>query len=147
MTNIYELRLKDNKAWLELMYFDGFLIRVCVFNDSYLSDMQRGYIWKSLVNSIATELMMKAFTALHSDKFRIQPLIIDTNFDTFWTMYGNKVGKKERTQQLWKLLPDEEKHRALSGIKKYKNWLLQNPSVQMLYPETYLSQKRWENEY
>lgn len=147
MTTTFELQIKGNKAWLELLYQEGFLTRATVFNDGSLSDVQRQFIWGSLLSKCRDEDYMKKYIAMHTDKFKVQPLIIDTNFDTFWTMYANKVGKKERTQQLWKLLPDEDKHRALTGIKKYKNWLLQNPSVQMLYPETYISQKRWENEY
>ena len=147
MTTKYEIRFKGNEAWLEVVYHEGNLIKATIINQEHLSPTQINYVWTALVNSIKIEWEMHFFIKTSNGKLRYQELPFDTSFDAFWTQYANKVGKKERTTQLWKLLSDEDKSRALAGIKRYKNWLLQNPSVQMLYPETYISQKRWENEY
>ena len=68
-------------------------------------------------------------------------------FSQFWDTYGLKVGRKERCEKLWKLMTDVEKNLAMSGIKKYNNWLTANTNIQKLYPETFLNQRRWENEY
>ncbi len=77
----------------------------------------------------------------------VSECIADTSFKAFWDKFGNKVGNKIRADKLYKLLSDEEKLQVMSSIKKYHNWLVQNPNVQQLYPETYLAQRRWENQY
>jgi hypothetical protein len=68
-------------------------------------------------------------------------------FSTFWDAYGLKIGRKERCEKLWKLMTDVEKNLAFNGIKKYNDWLTRNANIQKLYPETFLNQRRWENEY
>ena len=73
--------------------------------------------------------------------------ITDTSFQAFWEKFRNKVGNKPRAEKLYKLLSPDEKMQVLMSVKKYHQWLIQNPSVQQLYPETYLSQRRWENQY
>ena len=147
MTTKYGISFRDNMAWLELLYEDHELVYAKVCNNTYLSPLQQGWVWGTLVLEARKIDDIERYAANSKGKIRLLQLPLDTSFETFWTQYANKVGKKERTTQLWKLLSDEDKSRALAGIKRYKNWLLQNPSVQMLYPETYISQKRWENEY
>lgn len=77
----------------------------------------------------------------------ISESIVDTSFKAFWEKFRNKVGNKPRAENLYKFLTPEEKLQVMSSIKKYHNWLVQNPNVQQLYPETYLSQRRWENQF
>lgn len=77
----------------------------------------------------------------------ISESITDTSFKAFWEKFRNKVGNKPRAEKLYKLLSPEEKLQVIMSIKKYHNWLIQNPNVQQLYPETYLAQRRWENQF
>lgn len=78
--------------------------------------------------------------------FRVEKLEADLTFDNFWNTYANKVGNKARAQKLWNALSEVQRAKALSYIKTYNNILLQQPGVQKLYPETYLNQKRFDNE-
>lgn len=101
-----------------------------------------------------TQHVLFAFQRLHEPflndlktVFKIELLPTDLSFEAFWEAYGNKIGKKTRAQELWKLLSESDKQAALIGVKKYKQWKALNPSVQMLYPETFLSQRRFENEF
>lgn len=71
----------------------------------------------------------------------------DLSFEAFWNQYGHKQGDKSRAQKLWKLLSDEDKVAALGAIKRYKNYLLAHPAQECLYPQTYLNQRRWENDF
>ena len=77
----------------------------------------------------------------------VSECVTDTSFKAFWDKFGNKVGNKIRAEKIHKLLSTDEKLQVILSIKRYHNWLIQNPNVQQLYPETYLSQRRWENKY
>lgn len=81
-----------------------------------------------------------------SEIFRIEEIKQDLSFKSFWNTYAHKVGNKPRAEKLWDLLKDLDKAKALSYIAKYNNFLLNNNGIQKLYPETYLNQKRFDNE-
>ncbi len=70
---------------------------------------------------------------------------IDLSFAKFWDVYGVKRGNIARTQKLWGKLSDHEKILAIGFIRKLKI-VYDREGKQMPYPETYLSQRRWENE-
>lgn len=70
----------------------------------------------------------------------------DLSFERFWSAYGNKVGRKDRAKKLWSLLSDTERNQVLLAIPRYKYWLSSRP-IEMVYPETFLSQRRWENDF
>lgn len=78
--------------------------------------------------------------------FTVEAVKQDLSFKGFWELYNFKHGKKPRAESLWEALSDPQKAKALSYIAKYKNFLLLNPGTQTLYPETYLSQQRFNNE-
>lgn len=71
----------------------------------------------------------------------------DLSFNAFWNLYDYKVGKKEKTVQLWTALNEAERTACLRAVPRYKQWLAQKPSMEKLYPQTFLSQRRWENEF
>ena len=87
---------------------------------------------------------LQHFTA--AAEFKVDELLQDFSFQSFWNTYANKKGNKPRAQKLWKALNDVEKAKALNYIKKYDNDLIMNQGIQKLYPETYLAQKRFNNE-
>lgn len=80
-----------------------------------------------------------------SAHFHLELLKQDISFMAFWNTYAHKVGNKTRAKKLFEALTDVEKAKAINYIKRYKNFLLQG-NVQQLYPETYLHQKRFDNE-
>ena len=84
--------------------------------------------------------------ALKQKGIRIDLVPDNLTFEHFWNSYGNKVGDKKRTQKLWDNLPDSDRVAALAKIKAYDIWLSKN-TIAKVYPETYLSQRRWENDF
>lgn len=69
----------------------------------------------------------------------------DLSFEAFWNRYAYKVGNKKRAERLWNKLSEANKIKALNYLSYYDGFLLNNPSINKLYPETYLNQERWNN--
>lgn len=101
------------------------------------------WFWRSFIPYTMDELHRRA-KGKFVEVTEIEP---DLSFDRFWNEYGYKVGKKQRSENLWKAMKKDEKVLCLKSISKYKFWVAQQPNGFSLYPETYLSQKRWENEF
>ena len=81
-----------------------------------------------------------------TDKVKITKQPEDLSFERFWNLYAYKVGKIDRCKKLWSALTDAEKSLNLRQIPKYNNWL-SGKSIDKAYPSTWLSERRWENEY
>ena len=77
---------------------------------------------------------------------KVQKAPEDLSFDRFWSKYNYKVGKIQRAKKLWENLPEVDKIDALNKIDRYNAWLSQR-TIEKAYPETYLSQRRWENDF
>jgi len=71
----------------------------------------------------------------------------EVTFDDFWNLYAYKHGKKDRTKMLWQSMTDIERTLCMAAIPKYKFWLHSQNGMNCLYPQTFLSQRRWENDY
>lgn len=130
---------KNGKTLLFTYNLNGFLV-------AFKTDLN---INDATVNYFNTTFPFKISQLDHfktSEIFRVEELQQDLSFAAFWQTYGYKVGNKPRSEKLWNALPEVEQLKALSYIKKLDNFLLLNPSIQKLYPETYLAQKRFNNE-
>lgn len=86
-------------------------------------------------------LYLKSFTDV-----KLQKQEADLSFSVFWNLYGYKVGKKDRCEKLWHNMNEQERSICLHKVKLYKQWQAQK-SIDMAYPETFLSQRRWDNEF
>lgn len=71
----------------------------------------------------------------------------DLSFDNFWDTFDYKIGNKKRAQKLWKELSDADKLKAIQTIPAYEYYLKMKPAIEKLYPETFLSQRRFETDY
>ena len=101
-----------------------------------------------LLTSVPTEHKhLGTFGHNYKSKVQIIPILEDLSFDAFWKAYAYKIGKKARAEKLWELMSEGERTEALKAIPRYKRWLASRQTVEQLYPETYLSQRRWENEF
>ncbi|AEL24335.1 hypothetical protein Cycma_0560 [Cyclobacterium marinum DSM 745] len=89
--------------------------------------------------------LIKNFQKRVGKKVIIKYVPVDITFADFWEKYGNKIGKKKRAEHLWGLLNTEERQKAIAYLDSYNSYLRQNPNITKLYPETYLSQERWNN--
>jgi hypothetical protein len=67
----------------------------------------------------------------------------DLSFERFWDEYDYKTDKKT-TETRWKGLTEGEKMAALSFIPVYNTSLIKS-GLAKLYPSTYLSKKRWND--
>ncbi len=70
----------------------------------------------------------------------------DLSFARFWQSYGYKVGDRRRVERKWDALSDEDRLLALQGISRQRRHSDQH-RTDMPYPETYLNQRRWENQF
>ena len=67
-------------------------------------------------------------------------------FERFWNAYGYKVGNKARVQKKWNALPEGERVLAMAAIPRYRRFA-EGKRIELVYPETYIDQRRWENEF
>jgi len=135
----YHLHSEKLQDKITLTYIGGVLREVCL--PAGMTDVQHSWFFTNLPKH---EAMVASFAAMGNfTSYAVQ----NHSFEAFWDMYNYKVGKKDRVKKLWETLTEVEQDRAMMGIIKYKRYLAQNPHIAQCYPETYLSQKRWENEY
>lgn len=133
---LYSEKITDKIA---LNYVGG-LLKYIEFSDG-LTDVQYGWFLKNVPHN-------EAYVANFAQVGNFQVYAVHSyTFEDFWEMYGYKVGKKERVKKLWENLTEIEQGKCMVSIPKYKRWLNKNEGIAQCYPETYLSQKRWENEY
>jgi len=67
-------------------------------------------------------------------------------FEMFWNAYKYKV-KKVLAEKAWEKLSDDDKIRAIAGIRHYDAFLFRKRGQDKAYPSTYLAQRYWEDEF
>jgi len=97
--------------------------------------------------TVETEMLKNVDDITLVVRFRAEAIVADISFDVFWNAYGYKVGNKKRAEKEWNRLTSEDRILCLRGIRRYNMWIAQRRNQDKLYPETFLSQSRWENEY
>jgi len=78
--------------------------------------------------------------------FKVEKVGTDLTFKAFWEAYAYKVGNKKRAEKLWGALTEPERAQAMAAAVKYKRWLSTRNQDQA-YAETWLKQRRFENNY
>jgi len=68
----------------------------------------------------------------------------DFVFETFWDLYDKKVGDKKKVQKIWVSLKQDERNAIMAILPEYVESFDDNQFQP--YPQTYLNQRRWENE-
>lgn len=71
---------------------------------------------------------------------------MDLSFERFWSMYGNKIGNKARVQKKWERMAEGDRILAMASIGRYRRYA-EGKHINLVYPETYIDQRRWEDEY
>lgn len=73
---------------------------------------------------------------------------IDNNinivFDIFWNLYNKKVGDKNKCTAKWKKLKDQEREKIIQTLPVFLSKIKDKQFIP--FPETYLNQKRWNDE-
>lgn len=67
----------------------------------------------------------------------------DTSFETFWDLYGLKIGKIARVKKKWAELQEIDRLACLASIRKWKRYW-DDSGIRQPYPETFINQRRWE---
>lgn len=70
----------------------------------------------------------------------------DTSFEHFWEVYGHKVGNKTLVKKKWEKMVWEDQIMAIGSIPKIRMYY-EKKGYDLPYPETYINQRRWENEF
>lgn len=102
---------------------------------------------KGFLKWLPTNLADVETTMVVKGPIKVTEIAPDLSFAAFWAAYNYKMGNKSRAEATWNKLKIEDRNACMGKINQYKNWLKVNPSIAHLYAETFLSQRRWENEF
>jgi hypothetical protein len=78
-------------------------------------------------------------------RFNIRQVEDDLSFDRFWREYGYKVSKK-KAEKLWQKLTKAQKIKVFLHLPKYEAYLTRK-HIEKAYPDTYLRNEKFEDEY
>jgi hypothetical protein len=137
----YALHIQGASGGLELGYDDNRLVQVIIDIIDMTAEQHEwicGFIGK--IASIDTLL------ALKEPKFKVVLVEKVIEFEAFWAEYRYKIGRIERCKKLWKGMTVAERALCVYQIRKYDRYLA-HTNIEKLYPETFLSQRRWEADY
>ncbi|MBK5213393.1 MAG: hypothetical protein JJE55_07010 [Flavobacteriaceae bacterium] len=120
---------------------DGFLTHFELV-DAQLDEKQRNWLYTQKFPYTVERL--KHFYAISN--FTVTKGMPDLSFEAFYNLFGNKV-KRTRSESLWNKLTDTEKTNAIASVKPYKYWLGRQRGIAQQQPDTYISQKRWLDDF
>jgi len=79
-------------------------------------------------------------------RVKVQLISTDLSFAAFWNLYDYKKGNRKRAENTWSKLDDATRIVALKKVKEY-NFDMTKVSHGKVFPERWLAQERWENDY
>lgn len=142
-----EYWLDTSKQWKDGGGSPGVLKQV-LFNDDCDDQTKKALLqevpiyihWQAGVAVPDFEMWRRAGCAVKDES------VGDTGFERFWNAYGYKVGNKARVAKKWNALGEGDRLLALGAIARYKRFA-EGKKIDRVYPETYIDQRRWENEF
>ncbi len=137
-----QAKAKRNNATITFEYTEKGLLKSIVFDN--VNQDQMIWVGEHLPQHLE---IMKLWEQKFSNIFTFSKIAEDLSFDAFWNQYAYKVGNKTRARKLWEKLKEQEKSAVMKSIGRYENFLRNHPGMGKAYPETFLNQKRWENEF
>jgi hypothetical protein len=102
---------------------------------------------KFLQTEFPVTLTQLEFIAGTSKTMTITMVPPDLGFDTFWEMFAYKIGNKTACKKAWDELSPADRTIALDRIPGYNYYLVLKPTIQRMYPLTYLIERRFETDY
>ena len=122
---------------------NGLLISFKLIDAEELSEAQYNWFFKRgefpyYEKQIGTLKAIRQFTVTEGD--------FNLTFEMFWVAYKYKV-KKVLAEKAWDKLSDDDKIKAVAGIKHYLGFIQRKRSQEKAYPSTYLNQRYWEDEW
>ena len=70
----------------------------------------------------------------------------DLTFTMFWDAYNHKI-KREMSLKAWDKLTDDDKMRAIAGIRHYDGYLARKRNMEKAHASTYINQKYWNDNW
>ena len=140
-----------NKYIITSPHFSGQVEATYIESELVLLDFRQSNIKGSFKNAFKSKLAVNedgiggCFDAKSVEIIKSE---VEVSFEMFWDKYKKKVNQK-RCIPLWNKLSKTDKVKAYLGIDKYFKWLGRpdNQWRSKLDPETYLRDRRWEDEY
>jgi hypothetical protein len=83
---------------------------------------------------------------LTNSKVKITQVPTDLSFEAFWNKYDHKVSSKKKCEKIWNAMSEADRLLAMIKLTRYNLWQSQQPTAKP-YAETWLHQRRFENEY
>lgn len=99
--------------------------------------------YEKLLNHIPVE--EKNVNAYRNKGWNMKHLPPDLSFERFWQAYDNKKSKL-KAEKLWEKMTTAERMKALEQLPAY-NRFLASKGMEKAFPDTWLRNKRWEDEY
>ncbi|MBV6442724.1 MAG: hypothetical protein EPGJADBJ_04446 [Saprospiraceae bacterium] len=139
--NKYVITFKGKSANVPITvaYGENGLLRSLDFGDQLLGEEAVRFCY-ARIPCTELELSELAYNCL------IEPVPTDLSFNAFWEQYGNKQNK-DRAYKFWTALPDADRIAALRAIRRYNQYLAQKPGIEKKYPDTWLKNRCWTDEY
>lgn len=138
----FTIKKSGNSATVILGYEEG-VCRLAEIKTDGLRAEQIGWILKTIP---PVENDLPAIETAYPF-ILVESMPADLSFNAFWEAYAYKVGKRERALKIWTGLNDADRTKCLKSIPRYNQWLGTKFNMERLYPETYLAQKRYDNEF
>ena len=111
--------------------------------NAVLSQEQYDWFFKNLPKT--TKVLLSDWKA-NSKTIKITEVPLDLSFDAFYNKYNYKVGNKTKAKDLWAKMDDANRALAITKIDAYNRFTEQS-MIAKVYPERYLSHRRYENEF
>lgn len=92
-------------------------------------------------NDLYVEANIRAYK---SNSIKVE--LMKVTFEMFWDTYGKKV-KIDRAKTQWSKMTEDNQLLAFNGIEKFKKHNGNYGQPALCYPDQYLKDKRWLDEY
>lgn len=118
------------------------------FTDVYLDKLKKDLYTKTLeeIEYCKNKQVLEQMLKLYIDVDVIVDIDISINipFNNFWDLYDKKVGDKNKLEQKWNKLKNEDREKIMQHLPKYK--IAQPDKKYRKDPQTYLNNKSWNDE-
>ena len=140
--NKYTITFKGHKANIpvDVAYGESGKLRSLDFGEQEISSEALTYCYNK-IPAHESDLGQIGFLAL------VEAVPQDLSFTAFWEKYGYKIGNKTRAMKEWTALNTADRIKCLRAIPQYHQYLKNKPNIDRLYPETFLHQRRFENQF
>lgn len=105
-----------------------------------MNEQQRQWLWDFIPKHEA------GLKQLPPKKTRVTEIEHDLSFETWWDLYDHKLGNKKRAKDHFNKLDDHTKALVFQKTREY-NYYMANSTHAKVFPERFLSQRRYENEF